>query len=57
MTDALRTALRSFIESIISLIVILAIFDLTAEQVGAIMLVVTNALTLTMFFWKSGQGQ
>jgi hypothetical protein len=51
----MRTAIRSTIESLISLVVILAVFDLTAEQVGAIMLVVTNALTLTMFFIKTGQ--
>lgn len=55
MNDALRTALRSAVESVIALVVILGLFDLSGEQVGAIMLVVTNFLTLTMFFWKSGQ--
>jgi uncharacterized membrane protein YphA (DoxX/SURF4 family) len=55
MNDALRTALRSTIESIIALVVILGLFNLTTEQVGAIMLVVTNFLTLSMFFWKTGQ--
>ncbi len=55
MNDYVRASIRSFVESVIALVVIMEIFELGPVEIGALMLVVNNALTLIQLGFKQGQ--
>lgn len=53
--DGFRTALISFLQSIFPVIVLSGVAAMSDQLIGAIMLLITNGITLLMLFWKSGQ--
>lgn len=54
--DATRAAIIALIQSVFPVLILLGVVSLTTDQVAALMLVVTNVLTLSALVFKSGQG-
>ena len=55
MNDIQRAAIIATIQSVFPVLLILGVVDLTEEEIGAIMLFVSNALTMVMLIVKNGQ--
>lgn len=55
MNDRGRTAIIAFIQSIIPVLTIFGVINVTDVQIAAVMLAINNGLTMMMYFWKSGQ--
>lgn len=56
MNDLQRAAIIGFLQSLFP-IAILAGLDVSSEAQAAVMLAITNGMTLFMLFWKQGQQQ
>lgn len=56
MTDIKRATIIAFIQSIFPVLVIAGVANLTPDAIAAIMLLVSNGLTMAMLLFKKGQG-
>lgn len=54
MNDMQRAAIIAFLQSLFP-IAVLAGLEVSADAQAAIMLAITNGMTLFMLFWKKGQ--
>jgi hypothetical protein len=55
MNDATRAALMALAQSILNLLVLLEVLDLDGGQLGAVNLVLNNAVLLFALLYKKGQ--
>ena len=55
MTDLTRAAAIAFVQSLFPVLVLTGIVSLTSDQIAAVMLAVSNGLTLLMLVLKRGQ--
>jgi hypothetical protein len=55
MTDQIRAGLIALAQSFFPLIVLLGVVDLDDTQIAAIMLFITNSITLAALLFKQGQ--
>lgn len=51
-TNALRAGIISLASSLFPVLNLIGVTDLTADGISAIMLVITNALTILFLIWK-----
>lgn len=57
MNDNIRAAIIALAQSLFPVLVLLNVIDLDETQIAAIMLFITNAITLVALFFKGGQQQ
>jgi len=55
VNDQLRTAIIALAQSTFPVLVLLGVVDLSEVQIGGIMLVITNAITVLALIFKQGQ--
>lgn len=55
MNDTQRAAIIAFIQSVFPVLVLTGLVNLTDVAIAAIMLCVSNGLTMFMLLWKNGQ--
>ena len=55
LNDNVRAAFIAFVQSLLPLLVLLGLVELTDTQISGIMLAVTNGMTLAALLFKQGQ--
>ena len=55
MNDQVRAAVIAVAQSLFPVLILLGVLDLDDTQIAAIMLFITNSLTLVMLAFKKGQ--
>lgn len=55
MNDLTRAAIIAFAQSVFPVLVITGIANFTEEQIAAIILLISNGITLGALLWKEGQ--
>jgi hypothetical protein len=55
LNDTTRAAIIAFVQSVFPVLLIAGVVELTEEEIGAVMLVVANGLTLLALLFPKGQ--